>query len=84
MTKLKMQEQFCPAGVLHVNSTIHTNEVKAMPTHAPSRRRRRSPLLFPTVCLLFLLLGVVLGRQSMASAIPAACGWRTATSTAAR
>lgn len=43
-----------------------------MPTQAPSRRRRRrSPLLFPAACLLFLLLGVFLGRRSMASAAPA-------------
>lgn len=43
-----------------------------MPMQAPSRRRkRRSPLLFPAACLLFLLLGVLLGRHSMAAAIPA-------------
>lgn len=44
-----------------------------MPMQTPSRRRRRrSPLLFPAVCLLFLLLGVLLGRRSMAAAVPAA------------
>lgn len=42
-----------------------------MPTQIPSRRRRRrSPLLFPAACLLFLLLGIFLGRRSMASAAP--------------
>ncbi len=44
-----------------------------MPTQIPAhrRRRRRGPLLFPAACLLFLLLGVLLGRRSMAAAAPA-------------
>lgn len=47
------------------------------------RKRRRRPLLLPAACLLFLLLGVILGRWSMASATPAAAGSAPSTPPAA-